>query len=434
MTTPAEEYRSKLRTVPQILNLIQSHQSIVAGCTGDEPVEVLRELHTIHGRVEDVKVLLFGLPEPYEFAVDPKYKDVFYTASSFSDKSTRAAHEGRSMHFVPSHGHDATDTTRRLREEHPDWYIGRASLPDRNGYVSLGVCGDNFTLAHRAKHVIIGVDPSIPHTTGYTELNVRDIDYFYEGEERPESKYIPREPTEDELTIGRYAASLIEDGSTIQLGVGKVPNAVAHFLGDKNDLGLHSEMIPPSLFPLIQSGVINGKAKTFLPYKHVTSFTYCTPEFFDFLDYNPSFEVLPISYVNDIRVITRNRRMVSVNSAIQVDLAGQIDSETFGSTQFSGTGGAADFAVGASRAPEGKSIIAIPSTAKGGTISRIQPVLSPGSVVSISRNDVDYVITEYGIAPLRGVPVDERVERLISIAHPKFRDELREGAERYKLW
>ena len=126
--------------------------------------------------------------------------------------------------------------------------------------------------------------------------------------------------------------------------------------------------------------------------------------------------------------------MVSVNSAIQVDLAGQIDSETFGSTQFSGTGGAADFAVGASRAPEGKSIIAIPSTAKGGTISRIQPVLSPGSVVSISRNDIDYIVTEYGIAPLRGVPVDERVNRLISIAHPKFRDELREGAERFKLW
>ena len=268
MTTPTEEYQSKLRTVTQILDLIQPHDTIVAGCTGDEPVEVLRELHTIHDQVSDIKVLLFGLPEPYEFAMNPKYSDVFYTASSFSDRSTCAAHEGRSMHFVPSHGHDATDTTRRLRVEHPDWYIGRASLPDRNGYVSLGVCGDNFALAHRAKHIIIGVDPTIPHTTGYTELNVGDIDYLYEAEERPSQTYVHRESTEEELTIGRSVASLIEDGSTIQLGVGKVPNAVAHFLDDKNDLGLHSEMIPPSLFPLIKSGVINGSAKTFLPYKN----------------------------------------------------------------------------------------------------------------------------------------------------------------------
>ncbi|KAB8291455.1 acetyl-CoA hydrolase/transferase family protein [Bifidobacterium avesanii] len=435
MTDFAQEYRAKLRTVPQILDLIHSHDTIVAGSSGDEPIQVLRELHTIADRVEDVKVLLYGLPEPFEFATNPAYRGSFRTVSSFSDRNTRAAHDARTISFVPSHGHDAVDTARRGLAENPEVYIGQASAPDRNGFVSFGGGTGNFWQAHKAKTVIIGINPNIPHTSGYTELHISDIDYFYEAEERPLHSLADVPPANDvELAIGRNVAGLIADGSTIQLGVGKAPAASAQFLADKNDLGIHSEMMPGSLLPLIQSGVINGRAKTFLPYKHVAAFPAPFKEFYEYIDYNPSFLFLPISYVNSADAITRHRRMVSVNSALQVDLTGQIDSETLGSTQFSGTGGAADFAIGASRAPEGKSIIAIPSTAGHGEVSRIQPVLSPGSVVSISRNDIDYVVTEYGVAALRGVPVDERVRRLIAIAHPKFRDELTEGAERYRLW
>ena len=426
------EYRAKLVTIDDVLGMIRSGQVLRAGGNACRPVCLYQNLHKLAGKVENVMVFptaaFFG---DYPFVTDPAMAGSITIASTFHDDLARAGQKLGLASYVPNHLHNGT--TKTLEAYGFDKYFVTVSAMDDNGYFRFSL--DNISeleyiryAKEHGRQVIVEVNPNMPLTFGETELPIDWVDYIVEVDQPLLS--IPDIPLSgDEKAIGQHVADLVEDGSTIQLGFGGIPNAVAAFLNTKNDLGVHSEMITSNMAELAKAGVITGRRKTLHWGKMVGNFSLGTPALYQFLHNNPTVMILRGAYVNDPHIIAQNYRMVAITAAIQVDLTGQICSESIGTMQYSGTGGATDFAVGASHSEGGKSIVALKSTAKKGTISPIQPVLSPGAVVSIGRNDIDYVVTEYGAAKLRGCRIQERVEHLLAVCHPKFRDELRGQAK-----
>ena len=305
-----------------------------------------------------------------------------------------------------------------------DVVVAQLSPPDADGNYSYGTYHFYVEAARKAgKTVIAEINAQTPHTTSARMVPTAEIDYVVETDyPLPELN----EPTISDVDerIGRNVADLIEDGATLQLGAGSIPDAIARFLGEKRHLGLHSEMISDGAIDLIESGVIDNSQKTIAPGRSVVSFVLGTRRLYDFIDRNPDVVFQPIDETNDPFVIAQNPKVVAVNAALQVDLTGQGNSESLGTRQLSGVGGQIDFARGAAGSPGGKFIIALPSTAKGGTISRIVPMLEAGAAVTASRSDIDYVVTEYGAARLRGRSLRERAHALAEIAHPDFRDRL----------
>jgi acyl-CoA hydrolase len=272
----------------------------------------------------------------------------------------------------------------------------------------------------------------MPRTRGDSLIHISEVDYIVESNSPIPELPIPPLTEEDRL-IGSCIAELVEDGSTIQLGIGGMPNAVAQALMSKKNIGVHTEMITDGMVDLVEAGVINGFEKTIHPGKLIGSFAAGTRRLYDFLHENPMVEMYPVSYVNDPYVIGQNSKMVSINASLEVDLFGQCASESIGPVQYSATGGQSDFARGCLRSPGGKGFIALKSTAKKGTLSKIVPLLKQGSLVSCSRNDVDHIVTEYGVAKLRGKTARERALEIIAVAHPDFRQELREAARKMRL-
>ncbi len=306
------------------------------------------------------------------------------------------------------------------------------SPPDAHGYCSLGVGVDTTMTAVRcARFVVAQVNDQMPRTYGDSFVHVSNIDAFVESS-RPLCEAPKVEITEIHRGIAGHVASLIEDGSTLQTGIGGIPDAVLPFLTGRKDLGIHTELVGDGVIPLIDAGIINGSRKTLLPRKIVLGFVLGSRKLFEYVNENPLFEFRPNAFTNDPMQIARNERMVAINSALQVDLTGQICSDSIGTSFYSGIGGQVDFLRGASRSKRGKPIIALPSTAKGDTISRIVPMLDPGAGVVTSRGLIRYVVTEYGIAYLHGKTIRERAQALIQIAHPKFRDQLFDYCERTK--
>jgi acyl-CoA hydrolase len=306
----------------------------------------------------------------------------------------------------------------------------QVSPPDAHGFCSFGVGVDTtLTAARKAKFVVAQVNERMPRTFGDSFIHAGEIDALVPVD-RPLCELPATEITETHLAIARNVAGLIEDGSTLQLGIGGIPDAVLLYLKDRKDLGIHTEMLSDNAVPLIESGVINGRLKTLHPRKIVLGFVLGTRRLFDFVDNNPIFEFHPTAYTNNPRLISQNFRMVAVNSALQIDITGQVCADSLGSYFYSGIGGQVDFIRGASFSPGGKPIIALPATAKDGTVSRIVPTLSPGAGVVTSRGSVHYVVTEHGIAYLHGRSIRQRAEALIQVAHPRFRDELYDYCER----
>ena len=305
---------------------------------------------------------------------------------------------------------------------------------DRHGYFMIPLCLiHEKTFLEAADRVILQVNPNLPRIYGDTEVHIRDVDMIVEAE--TPLPYLPENtPNELELTIGNYVASLVHDGDCIQLGIGGIPDAAALALKDKHDLGVHSEMITNSMVELVKQGVITGRKKNFMPGKIVGTFAYGTQELYDMLEENPSVRMLRGETVNNPQIVAQNDNFVSINACLSVDLTGQVCSESIGSRQYSGSGGQSDMAVGAAHSKGGRNIIATASTKHGGTVSTITPQLEPGSIVTLSRNELDYVVTEYGIAPLRGRSVRQKVRNLIAVAHPDFRPELQAQAEKLMLW
>ncbi|MDR3702695.1 MAG: acetyl-CoA hydrolase/transferase C-terminal domain-containing protein [Candidatus Sulfopaludibacter sp.] len=302
--------------------------------------------------------------------------------------------------------------------------------PDAHGFLSLGVSVDcTLAAALKARVVIAEVNDQMPRTLGDTFLHISKVAAVVETS-RPLIELRPEAPTPVQEGVARHVASLIPDGATLQMGIGGIPNAVLACLGDRRDLGIHSEMCSDGVVPLIESGVINGARKSLHPGKAVAGFVLGSKVLFDFLHRNPAFEFRPTRYVNDPFVIAQNDNMISINSALQVDITGQVCSDSIGTRPYSGFGGQLDFIRGAGRSKGGKPIIALPATARRGALSRIVPMLDPGAGVVTTRSDVHYVVTEYGVAYLRGKTLRQRAEALIAIADPRFRDELQDFAER----
>jgi acyl-CoA hydrolase/GNAT superfamily N-acetyltransferase len=316
--------------------------------------------------------------------------------------------------------------SRRLRV---DVALICVSTPDAHGYCSLGVSVDVVRAALESARVVVAeINPRMPRTHGASFVHVRDVDAFVLNDV-PLLEVAPPEPDDVSRRIGQFIAGLVPNGATLQMGIGQIPNAALAALRDKTDLGLHTEMLSDGVIDLIEAGVITGRRKSFHPGKAVTSFCIGTRRLYDYVHDNPFFEFLPTDVVNDPGMIARNDRMISINSALQIDLTGQVCADSIGTRFYSGIGGQVDFIRGAARSKEGRSILALKSTAKNGTVSRIVPVLSEGAGVVTTRGDVHTVVTEHGVAELKGRTIRERVRALISVAHPAFRDELLAAAK-----
>jgi 4-hydroxybutyrate CoA-transferase len=309
-----------------------------------------------------------------------------------------------------------------------DVAVIQVSPPDRHGYCSYGVeVGVTKTAAESAGIVIAEINPNMPRTLGDSFIHVDQIQHFIEVD-YPLPELSPEPASEVQNQIARHIAEMIPDGATLQLGIGGIPDAVLRRLTNHKNLGIHSELFSDGVMDMIEAGVITNAAKTLHTGKVIAGFTLGTRKLYEYIHDNPIFEFHRTEYVNDPFVIARNDRMISINSALEVDLTGQVCADSIGPKFYSGVGGQLDFVRGAFRSKDGKSFIALPSTAKNGTVSRIVPQLKPGAGVTTSRNDVHYVATEYGVADLWGRTIAERVHALVNIAHPDFRESLLEYA------
>ena len=425
---------AKIITIKEALNLVKDEDHIIAGMAASEGREFFTHLHEIADKINHVTIDNCLPLSQYQFMLDESLASTFSVNSWFFSGDLRRAFKHGNISFIPNHLHFAG--VRRLDYVTPDIYVGNCTVPDKHGFVSLSLSNVyEKKMVEQAKIVILEINPKLPRTLGDLEVHESNIDYFvevdYDVPELPDS-----EPNELDKQIGKHISRLINDGDTIQLGIGGIPNAVALALMGKKHLGVHTEMLTTGFMKLYQSGAVDNSLKTLHPGKMVAAFALGTKELYEFLDDNPSILILDGNYVNDPCVIGLNDNQVSINTTIEVDLTGQCCSESIGPRQFSGTGGQTDTATGAQRSKNGRSFIALYSTANvmnketgvREEISKIVPFLKPGAAVSLSRNDVDYIVTEYGAVRLRGTNIKERVELLISVAHPKFRDELRKRA------
>jgi len=422
------DYRARITTADRAVEAVRSGHSVYIhnGCA--EPTELVQAL-TRRGPVlrgvQIVHMATFGIAD----YIRPEYEGHFRHNALFIGGNVRqAVQEGRAD-YTPVFLSEVEDLFNSGAIP-IDVCLLQCTPPDQYGYLCLGVSADvSHSVAQCAKHVIVEINDQMPRTMGDTFLHVSRVDAFIETS-HPLAEYPTHPVSELHQAIARHVAPLIPDGATIQTGIGGIPEAVLGLLHDHKDLGIHSEMIPDSAVPLMEAGIINGERKTIHPRKMVAGFMLGTKRLFDFAHNNPMFELRRTAYANDPFVIAQNDRMVALNSAIEVDLTGQVCADSLGHIPYSGIGGQVDFLRGAARSKGGKPVIALPSTAKGGTVSRIVPRLQPGAGVVTSRGDVHYVITEHGVAYLHGKTVRQRAEALIAIADPKFREELeREAVE-----
>lgn len=427
-----EIYRRRVTTAEEAVKAIKSgdHVWIHGGCNNPEEL-----IHAMVGRASElsnvtvIHILTFGRAD----YADPKFEGVFRHRALFTGPNVRqAVNEGRAD-FVPVH---LSQIPRLITSGilPVDVAMIHISPPDEHGFCSFGV-GVECTkaAAEAARTVIALVNRQMPRALGDAFIHVSRLTHVVEID-RP----VLELPQAQEIgpvakAIGSHIAELIEDGSTLQMGIGEIPDAVLLFLKEKKQLGIHTEMFSDGLVELVESGVVTNEKKTLHRGKTIASFVLGSKRTFDFLDNNPFVEFHPSDYVNNPFIIAQNAKMVAINSALAVDLTGQVCADSLGTSIYSGFGGQVDFIRGAAASEGGKPIIALPSTAKGGTVSRIVDVLAPGSGVVTTRADVHYVVTEFGVASLFGKSLKERAAELIRVAHPDFRDELRSAARRRHL-
>jgi acyl-CoA hydrolase len=421
-----DKYADMIATPAGAVARIRAGQRVFIGTGCAEPQELVRALVARSRKLSDTEIvhlLTFG-----EAAYAKRdLSDCFRVNSFFIAENVREIIQEGLGDYTPIF---LSDIPRLFTSgELPlDAALIQVTPPDERGMCSLGISVDIVkSAAENASLVVAQVNPQMPRTLGDSLLSVHDLDILVPTD-TPLIEFRP--PKTDDVTrkIGEFVAALVEDGCTVELGIGRIPQAVLEFLQHKKDLGIHTEMFTDTIIDLVEAGVITGKRKTLDRGKVVASFCMGTRKLYDYIDGNPVFSFHPTEYVNDSYVISRQYRQVAINVALEVDLTGQVCADSLGTQFYSGIGGQVDFNRGAARCAGGKAIIALPSTAKNGSISRIVTRLSPGAGVVTTRGDVHYVVTEYGVAYLHGKNVQERAIALISIAHPDFRPRLLQEA------
>ena len=418
-------YQNKIVSAGQAVQHIKSGDRVVTGNACGEPQVLIEALVARSAEVKDVEIVQMLAMGPAKYA-QPGMEKSFRHNSLFVGSGTRKAVAEKRADFTPCFFSEIP----RLFKNNilpVDVALIQVTPPDEQGYCSYGVSVDyTKTAAECAKTVIAQMNPCLPRTGG-AKIHLDAIQFIVEKEE-PLIELRPPKIGDVERAIGKNVAKLIPDGATLQLGIGAIPDAVLLFLTDKKDLGIHSEMFSDGVVALTEAGVITNRKKTIYAGKFMATFLMGTKRLYDFVNNNPHVELKSVDYINDPYLIGQHENMISINSALQVDLMGAVNAETIGPKQFGGVGGQVDFIRGASISPQGKSMIALPSTAAGGTISRIVCELDRGAAVTTSRNDVHYIVTEYGMADLRGKSLIERAKSLIAISHPDFRDSLTKEA------
>jgi len=432
------DYSSKVVGINDALALVRSNDVITLGMTAAEPVEFLNNIHKIADRVRDVTLTNCLPVVAGEYLVNfEKYRDAFLIDSWFFSPYLRKLQGTGRVSFIPNNLHFAG--TKRNAVVHTNIFVCSGSKPCEDGRIYLA--GSNVyecATARLADKVIIEIGPNMPRVHGDCFLEWDEVDYIVETAFFPPT--IPDVlPDEKDKVIGKLIADLVNDGDCIQVGIGGIPNAVCGYLTDKKDLGVHTEMMTTGIMRLMKDGVVNNSRKQMNVGQSVFCFALGSLELYEFINNNPDLWCANGAWVNDPYVIAVNDNQLSINTTIEIDLTGQCCSESIGHVQFSGTGGQCDTATGAQKSRNGRSVIALystamvknPETGEREEISKIVPLLKPGAAVSLSRNDVDYVVTEYGAVRLKGLSVARRVDLLISVAHPKFRDGLRVAAKEY---
>lgn len=420
-----ERWAGKIKSASVALDVVKSGNRVFIGSACGTPQLLVRTLS--EKPVEDVEVvhILTQGVAPYSH---PECASRFRPNALFISPNVRDAVWAGRADYTPIF---LSEIPALFRSERLpiDVALIEVTPPDGHGYCSLGVSVDITKAAAAAARVVIAeVNPNMPRTLGDSFVHLDNVDILVENDE-PVEELISPGGSELAGRIAKNVAALIEDGSTIQIGYGGIPNALLSYLQDKKDLGVHTEVFSDGVIELIEKKIITNRRKTLHPGKIVASFAMGTRRLYDFIDNNPMFSFHPVDYTNDPFVIAQNEKMVSINSALEVDFTGQVCADSFGYRFYSGIGGQLDFVRGASRSKNGKPIIVLPSTRSNGTISRIVPHLSEGAGVVTSRGDVHYVVTEWGAADLHGKTIRERTLALISIAHPKFRSELLKSAK-----
>ncbi len=423
MSTPET---NKKMTIDQLLDLIRDGDDLIVPIANGEPQVLLDALEARAHRYRGVRIhQMHALKErPY---IRGAYPGQLRHVSYFLSGATRQAYAEGACDLVPNHFHEVP---RLLRETTKTSFVLAAASPmDEHGYFSLGTQADYAASLIGEVPFLLEVNPQMPRTHGANQVHISQVAGYIEAD-YPLAEAVPPEIGEADRLIAEYVAERIENESTLQVGIGSIPNAILGKLRDHRDLGIHTEMLTDGVVDLVEAGTVTGLAKKTRRGKIVATFALGTKRLYTFIHNNPGVEFLPVDVVNDPREIAKEDRMVSINATTEVDFLGQCASETIGGRYYSSTGGQADFAQGVRFARYGKGFVCMHATAKGGTISRIRPQLTSGSAVTTSKNDVDHVVTEYGVAELRGKSIRERTLALIAIAHPAFRDELTFEAKR----
>jgi len=428
------EYKRKLTTPDKAAALVKNGDTLIPGTSVSEPPALLTAIanRAREGDLKNLKVYT-ALPMQHcaRTVLAPDLADVIQAYSWFVTPADRARIKVGLSYYVPNYIHEIP----RLISDYIklDVFITTVSPIDQSGFFTFGAVNDNASVAARkCRTLIVEVNENMPRVFGDSLLHISEVSAAVENHVPLLELHSPEPKPEDE-NVAKNIIGLIPDGATIELGLGGIPNAIAHLLKDHKDLGIHTGVFVPAMVDLIEKGVINGRKKTLHPRKHVFMVAQGTKRMYDFINDNPSMESYPASYTENPEVIAKNDNMISVNTIIEVDLTGQCNAEFMAGSQFSGTGGQLDFVRGAFNSKGGRSIQAFYSTARNGKASRIVPRLETGTVVTIPRMDTHYLATEYGAVDLKGKSTRERALDIISLAHPHFRDELLREAENMYL-
>jgi acyl-CoA hydrolase len=428
MQTAQELYQSKRGSARDALNHLRDGDMIIVPTGVGEPPALLNALSDERKRFLGIKVAQILAMRKYGY-FDAETAEHVRHAALFFGGASRAGGQGGWCDFIPNYFSEIPTLIERGLMP-ADVVFAMASPMSPQGYFSLSL-GCDYTMAGvaKARVVVLEVNPNVPFAHGQCHVHVSQVTALVETDDPILEVGLPAIGPVQEA-IGKQVADMIEDGSTLQIGYGGIPDAVVMQLTGKRDLGVHTEMIGDGILKLVECGAINNRKKTLVPGKMVATFALGSRKLYEFMHNNPMLEMHPSNFTNDPYIAGQNDKLVSINASLQVDLLGQCGSESIGHLPYSGTGGQADFVRAANRSRGGKSFIVLPSTAKDGTVSRIAPMLSPGTHATTSKNDVNYVVTEYGVAQLRGKSAKDRARALIAIAHPDFRGWLREEADR----